>query len=87
MPKICHVKSVQLYLLRKTFALYCMILCVYISISYHIICTSYHTKSTFNEYSILTVHNLYFMRLLTETFKLLSPNVPINVRSGLNTLV
>ena len=40
-----------------------------------------YPKSTFNEYSILTVDNLYFMRLLTETFKLLSTNVPINVRS------
>ena len=40
-----------------------------------------HTKSTFNEYRILTVRNLYFMHILTETFKPLSTNVPINVRS------
>ena len=40
-----------------------------------------HTKSTFDECSILAVHDLYFVRLLTETFELLSTNVPIGVGS------
>ena len=40
-----------------------------------------HTKATFNNNSILTVHNLYYVNILTETFKYIySDCVPLPIR-------